>query len=245
MKKLISVLMAIILVTTSFIACSSSAKNSNKLIMATNAEFPPYEYKENNEFVGIDIEIAKYICEKAGKELEVLDIAFDSIIPSVNSGKADMGLAGMTVTEDRKQNVDFSDTYMTAVQAVILTENSPIKSIDDMRDKIIGVQTGTTGDMYCTDDYGDANIKRYNKIADGVQALKSGTIDCCVVDDEVAKNLISQNSGLKLLDTPYAEEEYAIAVKKGNTELLNMINEALNEMKGNGTLGEIKSKFIN
>lgn len=237
--------MTIILIAVSFTACSSSAKNSNKLIMATNAEFPPYEYKENNQFVGIDIEIAKYICEKAGKELEVLDIAFDSIIPSVNSGKADLGLAGMTVTEDRKQNVDFSDTYMTAVQAVILTNDSPIKSIDDMANKIIGVQTGTTGDMYCTGDYGDANIKRYNKIADGVQALKSGTIDCCVVDDEVAKNLVAQNSGLKLLDTPYAEEEYAIAVKKGNTELLNMINEALKEMKSNGKLNEIKAKFIN
>lgn len=245
MKKIISIVLLLSLAMTCLFACSNASKNSNKLIMATNAEFPPYEYKENNEFVGIDVEIAKYICEKAGKELEVLDIAFDSIIPSVNSGKADMGLAGMTVTEDRKKNVDFSDTYMTAVQAVIVTENSPILSIDDLNGKIIGVQTGTTGDMYCTDDYGDSNIRRYNKIADGVQALKSATIDCCVVDDEVAKNLIAQNSGLKLLDTPYAEEEYAIAVKKGNTEMLNLINEALSEMKTNGRLAEIKSKFIN
>ena len=214
------------------------------LVMVTNAEFPPYEYKEGNDFLGIDVEIAKAICESAGKELNILDIAFDSVIPSIINGKADMALSGITVTEERKENIDFSDTYMTAVQSVIVMENSDIKEISDLEGKLIGVQTGTTGDMYCSDDYGDENVKRYNKISDAVQAMKSGSIDCCVIDDQVAIAMIQANEGLKVLDTSYATEEYAIGVQKGNKELLDIINKTLADLKSSGKLDSIISKYI-
>ena len=225
MKKLLSIILVGAMII-SLIACTKKEAKvdttavSTTLVMATNAEFPPYEFKEDNQFKGIDVEVAGKIAEKLGTTVEILDIAFDSIIPSVMSGKADFGMAGMTVTEDRKQSVDFSNTYQTAVQAVIVPANSDIADIEGLTGKKIGVQLGTTGDIYCTDDFGDENISRYPKIVDGVQAMKSGMIDACVVDDQVAKAVVAQDEGsFKILNTPYAEEEYAIAVKKGNTEL--------------------------
>ena len=251
MKKLLSIILVGAMII-SLIACTKKEAKvdttavSTTLVMATNAEFPPYEFKEDNQFKGIDVEVAGKIAEKLGTTVEILDIAFDSIIPSVMSGKADFGMAGMTVTEDRKQSVDFSNTYQTAVQAVIVPANSDIADIEGLTGKKIGVQLGTTGDIYCTDDFGDENISRYPKIVDGVQAMKSGMIDACVVDDQVAKAVVAQDEGsFKILNTPYAEEEYAIAVKKGNTELLNKINAALDEMKNNGELAAIVSKYIN
>lgn len=251
MKKLLSIILAGAMILSLFACGSKKAKIdttsvSTTLVMATNAEFPPYEFKEANEFKGIDVEVSKKIAEKLGTTIEILDIAFDSIIPSVVSGKADFGMAGMTVTEDRKQSVDFSDTYQTAVQAVIVPADSDIATIDDLAGKKIGVQLGTTGDIYCTDDFGDENISRYPKIVDGVQAMKSGAIDACVIDDQVAKAVVAQDEGaFTILPTPYAEEEYAIAVKKGNTDLLNKINAALKEMKDSGELAAIVSKYIN
>lgn len=251
MKKLLSIILVGAMII-SLIACTKKEAKvdttavSTTLVMATNAEFPPYEFKEDNQFKGIDVEVAGKIAEKLGTTVEILDIAFDSIIPSVMSGKADFGMAGMTVTEDRKQSVDFSNTYQTAVQAVIVPANSDIADIEGLTGKKIGVQLGTTGDIYCTDDFGDENISRYPKIVDGVQAMKSGMIDACVVDDQVAKAVVAQDEGsFKILNTPYAEEEYAIAVKKGNLELLNKINAALDEMKNNGELAAIVSKYIN
>lgn len=240
MKKIISLLLIITMVASLF-GCKNSG---NKLVMVTNAEFPPYEYKDGGEFKGIDVEIATEIAKKLGKELQILDIQFDAIINSVDSGKADMGMAGMTVTEDRKQNVDFSNTYTTAVQSVIVKNNSGINKVDDLQGRVIGVQTGTTGDIYCSDDFGEDSIKRYNKAADAVQALVSGSIDSVVIDDQVAISLVANNTGLKILSTAYALEEYAICVKKGNTELLNQINDALDELTNDGTIDTIKAKYI-
>ncbi len=251
MKKFLSLTLSIMMVLA-LVACGNKATSSSttntssqKLIMCTNAEFPPYEYKDGGDFKGIDIEVAKLIGEKIGQEVEILDIAFDSLIPTVMSGKADFAMAGMTITEDRMQNVDFSHTYQTAVQSVVILANSSIATIDDLNGKKIGVQQGTTGDIYCTGDYGDANVERYPKILDGFQAMKAGKIDACVVDDQVAKTIVAtEPSSYKILDTAYAEEEYAIAVKKGNTELLNKINKAIDDIKSSGDLQRIIDNYI-
>ena len=214
------------------------------LIMATNAEFPPYEYHEGKDIVGIDVEIAKAVAEQMGAKFEVSDMAFDAIISAVDSGKADFGAAGMTVTEDRKKNVDFSDTYATSVQSVIIPENSDIKSIDDLKGKKIGVQQGTTGDIYATKDYGKDAIQPFPKGVDAVLALGAGKVDAVIIDGNTAKAFVADQKGLKLLDSAYAEEEYAICVKKGNTELRDGINAALKELKASGKLDEIVAKYI-
>lgn len=199
-----------------------------KLVMATNAEFPPYEYHDGDAIVGIDAEIAKAIADELGMELEIEDIAFDSIIPEIVSGKADMGLAGMTVTEDRMQSVDFSDTYAKASQKIIVTEDSEIASPDDLKGVIVGVQLGTTGDIYVSDLEADGTtVERYSKGFEAVQALSQGKIDAVVIDGEPAKTFVAETEGLKILEESFTDEEYAIAVKKGNTELLEKINGAL------------------
>ena len=216
-----------------------------RLIMATNAEFPPYEYHDGDAVVGIDAEIAKAIADELGMELEIEDIAFDSIIPEIVSGKADMGLAGMTVTEDRMQSVDFSDTYAKASQKIIVTEDSEIASPDDLKGVIVGVQLGTTGDIYVSDLEADGTtVERYSKGFEAVQALSQGKIDAVVIDGEPAKTFVAETQGLKILDESFTDEEYAIAVKKGNTELLEKINGALKTLKDNGTLDEIVAKYI-
>lgn len=252
MKKFLSLTLSIIMIA-SLVACGQKQAATNtagneaaaKLIMCTNAEFPPYEFKDGGEFKGIDVECATLIAQKLGTEVEILDIAFDSLIPTVMSGKADFAMAGMTVTEDRKQNVDFSHTYQVAVQTIVVPSGSSIKTVDDMYGKKIGVQTGTTGDIYCTGDFGEESMERYSKIIDGFQAMKAGKLDAIVIDDQVAKAIVEQDTAsFEILDTAYAEEEYAIAVKKGNTELLNKINSAIDEMKSNGQLKSIVDKYI-
>lgn len=221
------------------------------LVMATNAEFPPYEYHEGDEIVGIDVEIAAAIAEKLGMELQVEDMAFDSLIPAIQSNKADMVLAGMTVTEDRLESVNFSDSYATGVQVVIVKEDSDIKSVDDLladgANHSIGVQTATTGDIYCTGDIEDAGlgtVERYNKGADAIQALLAGKIDCVVIDSQPAKEFVEANEGLTILDTEYAVEDYAIALNKDNTELLDKVNAALKELTDDGTIQSILDKYI-
>ena len=223
---------------------AEAGSEGGTLVMATNAEFPPYEFHDGGEIVGIDVEIAAAIAEKMGKELVIEDVQFASIIPEILSGKADFGAAGMTVTEDRLVNVDFSDTYATAVQSIIVTADSEITGPDDLEGKLIGVQEGTTGDLYSTDDFGDDMVERYLKGVDAVQALLQGKVDVVIIDNEPAKVFVSENEGLKLLDAAYAEEEYAIAVKKGNTELLDQINSAIAELKESGKLDEITAKYI-
>lgn len=215
------------------------------LVMATNAEFPPYEYHDGGEIVGIDVEIAKAIADKLGMELEIEDVAFDSIIPEITSGKADMGLAGMTVTEDRKISVDFSDTYAKASQMIIVKEDSAIAGPDDLKGVVVGVQLGTTGDIYVSDlEAEGTTVERYNKGFEAVQALSQGKIDAVVIDGEPAKTFVAETEGIKMLEEAFTEEEYAIAVKKGNTELLDKINGALSELKSEGVLDEIVAKYI-
>lgn len=215
------------------------------LTMATNAYFPPYEYYEGNEIVGIDAEIAAAVAGKLGLKLEIEDMEFDSIIAAIQAGKADIGLAGMTVTDERKKSVNFSDSYATGVQAVIVKEDSDITSVDDLFDgKIIGTQLGTTGDIYSQDDFGEDNVDSYSKGGDAVMALISGKVDAVIIDNEPAKSFVSANQGLKILDTEYVSEDYAAALSKGNDALLNAINSALKELKESGELQAIVDKYI-
>lgn len=247
MKKLAKILtMALVgaFVVSAFTACGGS-KSENKLVMATNATFPPYEYVDGEEYKGIDVEAAQAIADKLGMELDIRDVEFGSIIAGVQSGKFDMGMAGMTVTDERKQSVDFSDTYAIGIQSVIVKEDSDIQSVDDISSaNKIGVQQDTTGDIYSTDDYGEDSVTRFKAGTDAVQALVSGKVDCVIIDNEPAKSYVAANSGLKILDTSYAEEEYAICVKKGNDELLGKINDALKELKEDGTIDTIVAKYI-
>ncbi len=219
--------------------------------MATNAEFPPYEYHEEGggPIVGIDAEIAGAIAEKLGLKLEISDMDFEAIIAAVQSGKADVGLAGMTVTEDRKVNVDFSTSYATGVQVIIVKEGSPITSVDDLfaGGHTIGVQQSTTGDLYTTWDLEDealATINRYNKGADAVQALITDKVECVVIDNEPAKAYVAANPGLIILETKYVEEQYAIAMPKNNTELSEAVNSALEGLIKDGTVQKIIDKYI-
>lgn len=223
---------------------AEQSENKGVLVMATNAEFPPYEFHDGGEIVGIDVEIAAAIAAEMGMDFEVEDIAFDSIIPEVQSGKADFGAAGMTVTEDRKQSVDFSDSYATATQVIIIKEdNADIVSPDDLEGKTIGVQLGTTGDIYASD-IADATIEQYNKGFEAVQALTQNKIDAVIIDGEPAKVFVAENEGLKILDEAFTTEEYAICVKKGNTELLDGINAAIASLKESGELQKIVDKYI-
>lgn len=222
-----------------------------KLVMATNATFPPYEYYEGDQIVGIDAEIAGAIAEKLGLELVIEDMEFDSIVESVKGGKADIGMAGMTVTPDRAEAVHFTDTYSTGVQVVIVTEDSPITSVDDLfaegANHIVGVQRNTTGDIYATGDIEDAGlgtIDRYSKATDAAQALKTGKVDCVIIDNEPAKAFVQEIEGLKILDTEYVTEDYAGAMSYDNEELYNAVNAALAELIADGTVKSIVDKYI-
>ena len=214
------------------------------LTMATNAEFEPWEYKEGDNIVGIDADMAKAICDKMGYDLKIDDMAFESILAAVSSGKAEFGAAGMTVTDERKQSVDFTDSYATGIQSVIVKEGSSIKSIDDLKGKKIGVQLATTGDIYAKDDFGEENVEEYNKGADAVMALTSGKIDAVIIDNQPAKSFVETTDGLQILDTDYVQEDYAAAIQKGNTDLLNAVNGALKELKEDGTIQKILDKYI-
>ena len=214
------------------------------LTMGTNAAFPPYEYYEGDTVVGIDAEIAQAIAEKLGLSLEIVDMDFNSIITAVQSGKVDVGIAGMTVEPDRLENVDFTDSYATGVQVVIVTEDSDIASVDDLEGKLIGAQEGTTGWSYCSEDYGDDMVIPYTNGATAVQALLDGKVDCVVIDQQPALSFVEANEGLKILETEYAVEDYAIAVSKDNTALRDAINTALNELIEDGTVQGILDKYI-
>lgn len=279
MKKFAMLLAALLLMSTLFAACGDSkdtgsgasqpggaassseaageesaqpadnGDGDNTLVMATNAFFEPYEYYEGDEIVGIDAEVGKAIADKLGMDFEISDVDFDAIIPNVQSGKASMGMAGMTVTPDREKNVSFTRSYAKGIQVVIVPEDSEIASIDDMAGKMIGVQQGTTGDIYCSDTtenggFGEENVTRYNKGSDAVMALLSGKVDCVVIDNEPAKSFVAANEGLKILETAYTEEEYAICIAKDNEELLEKVDTALGELIDDGTVQKIIDKYI-
>ena len=215
------------------------------LTMSTNAAFPPYEMTaDDGSFEGIDIEVAGAIAEKLGLELQVDDMDFDAALLAAQTGKSDMVMAGVTVTEDRQTVMDFSNTYANGIQVVIVPEDSAIATIDDLQGKMIGVQRGTTGDSYCSDDFGDENVTKYDNGLTAVQALMNGQVDAVVIDNAPAQEFVEANPGLKILDTEYANEEYAIGVAKGNTQLLDAINGALAELTEDGTIQAIVDKYI-
>ena len=261
MKKLLCLVLMLAMLVACFAGCG--AKEDDTLVMATNATFPPYEYIENGEYVGIDVEIAKLIAKELGKELEIKDVEFGSIIGGVKSGKFDIGMAGMTVTEDRKVNVNFSTTYATGIQSVIVKSDCTYASYEDFYTGFdaegnpqgvvegikIGVQQDTTGDIYCSSEpakwgFGEENVIRYKTGADAVQALIEGKVTAVIIDNEPAKSFVASNEGLKIQETAFTEEEYAIAVNKKNDELLEDINAALKKLTDNGEIQKIIDKYI-
>ena len=261
MKKLLAVMLAAMMLLA-MVACGNNNSEptpeptptpdeTKTLYMATEGTFPPYEYYDGDKLVGIDVEVAGAIAEKLGMKLEVVDIAFDSIVSGVQAGKYDMGMAGMTVTDERKEQVNFSDSYATGVQVVIVKDDSPITSVDDLfadgASTVVGTQAGTTGFIYATSDIEDAGlgtVKSFGKTTDAVEALKNGQVDCVILDNEPAKALVAANEGLHILDTEYAVEDYAIAIAKENTDLLEKVNKALAELTADGTLQSIVDKYI-
>lgn len=269
MKKFTAAMLTMALAGTMLTGCGSSASNNTaddsaakdsttasdtaadyklatdgKLTMATNAYFEPWEYYDGENIVGIDPEVAQAIADKLGLELEIMDMDFDSIITAVSAGKADIGMAGMTVTDERKQNVDFSQTYASAIQAIIVPDGSDIKTADDMEGKKIGVMQGFTGDLNCTEQFGEDAVVRFNKSAEAVMALTQGKIDCIVIDNEPAKKIIAANEGLSILDSKYTQEDYAIAFAKGNDALRDAVDNALGELIEDGTVEKIMNEYI-
>ena len=245
MKKIIAMILVAMLAFAGVSAMAESLK------MCTNVAFPPYEfYGEDGEPTGIDIEIAKAIAAKLGYDLEVVDIEFGQCIPGVQSGKYDFSAAGMTVTEERKQMVQFTDTYATAQQVVIVPADCEMTSLDDFVTANgtvkVGVQMATTGDLYTTWDYedeGKGTVDRYANGAAAVQALLAGKVDCVVIDNEPAKNFVAQNEGLKILDSAYAVEDYAMAFAK-ESPIYADFNAALAELIEDGTVQGIIDTFI-
>ena len=263
MKKVLSLILCFAMVFALCALVGCGKKDDNKLTMATNAAFPPYEYKDGNGFAGIDVEIAQLIADKLGMELEIVDIEFGAIVAGVQSGKYDMGMAGLTVTDERKKSVNFSNSYATGIQSVIVSADSSYVSFEDfytgfdaegnpsgVKENIkIGVQQDTTGDIYSSSEpkawgFGEKNVIRYKTGADAVEALKNGKVTAVIIDNEPAKSFVASNTGLKILEGAYTEENYAICVSKDNTELLEKINKALDELKKEGKIDEIINKYI-
>ena len=230
--------------STSAAAGELTTVEAGKLTMATNAAFPPYEMTTDaGDFEGIDIETAQAIADKLGLELQIDDMDFDAALLSVQQGKADIVMAGVTVTDERKAVMDFSDSYATGIQSIIVPEGSDIASPDDLAGKKIGTQRGTTGYIYCSDDFGDDSVVAYDDGLTAVQALNNGQVDAVVIDNAPAKEFIAANPGLKILDTSYAEEDYAIGMAK-NSPLEDAVNSVLEELKADGTLQAIVDKYI-
>ena len=218
--------------------------NAGKLTMSTNAAFPPYEMtNDDGGFEGIDVEIAGAIAEKLGLELQIDDMDFDAAQLAAQNGKSDIVMAGLTVNEERMKVMDFSDVYSTGVQVIIVKEGSDI-TIDNLGEQLIGTQRGTTGNIYCTDDYGEDHVVAYDDGITATQALVSGSVDCVVIDSAPAAEFVKANPGLTILDTEYVTEDYAIGMAKGNTALLNAVNGALNELIEDGTVADIVAKYI-
>lgn len=221
-----------------------STVEAGKLHMSTNAAFPPYEMvADDGSFEGIDVEVAGAIAEKLGLELVVDDMDFDAALLAAQNGQSDIVMAGVSVTDERKQVMEFSDTYTTAVQVIIVPEGSDV-TVDNLGEKMIGTQRGTTGYIYCSDDYGEDHVTAYDDGATAVQALLGGQVDCVVIDSAPAQEFVKANPGLTILDTEYVTEEYAIGMAKGNTELLDAVNGALKTLIDDGTVQSIIDKYI-
>lgn len=233
--------MIFILFILMFLVCGCS-RNENELIMVTEAGFAPYEYYDNNEIVGVDIDIAKEIAKELGKELVVKDVAFDSIINEVKSGKADFGAAGISYNDERAKQVDFSINYTISKQVVIVKDNSKIKDVSDVNDQKIAVQLGSVADTLLTNKYSKVTLVREKKYLAAIQDLKDNKVDAVVMDELPAKEMIKNNNNLVILDGALAEDSYGMVVKKGNKELLDTINGVLERLVNDG---KIDSFIIN
>ncbi len=253
MKKLVSVLLILVLAIGLLAGCNTEKDmtiEKGKLIMSTNAAFPPYEMTDDNgNYIGIDVEVAKAIAEKLGLELVIDDMGFTAALEAAQDGKSDMVMAGVTVNEDRLAVMDFSDSYAKGVQVVIVKEDSDIVSIDDLEGKTIGAQMGTTGYIYASSTpedggYGEENVIPYDNGITAVQALQNGQIDCVIIDNGPAQEFVAANPGLKILDTEWVVEDYAIGFAKGNTTLIEAVNGALKELIADGTVQSIIDKYI-
>lgn len=209
-----------------------------------SVDLPPYEFYEGDQMKGIDVEIADEISKKLGVEVKLHDMDFSTIIASIESGKLDGGISGFTVTEDRKKSVNFSKTYASSMQSVLLKQDSPIKSTDDLEGKKIGTQLGTTGDMIAQEDFGEENVQSFAKFPDAVLSLQGGKLDAIILDEATAIKFAEANDDLKILESPYTQEEYAIAVAKDKDKLLEEINKAIDDLKETGKLQEIVDKYI-
>lgn len=218
--------------------CGCTKKNENQLVMVTEAGFAPYEYYENGEVVGVDVDIAKEIAKYLGKTLVVKDIAFDSIINEVKTGKADFGAAGISYSDDRAKNVDFSINYAVSKQVVIVNNNSSITNVNGISNKKIAVQLGSIADTFVTEKYKSANVVRQKKYLAAIEDLKTGKVDCVVMDELPAKEIVSKNEGIKILDGSLTNDSYGMVVKKDNKELLDAINIVLQKLKDEGKIDE-------
>ncbi len=254
MKKLLTLVLALALVL-SLAACGgqedSYTVEAGKLHMSTNAQFPPYEMvADDGGFEGIDVEVAGLIAEKLGLELVVDDMGFTAALEAVQNGKSDIAMGAITVNDERKASMDFTDTYATGIQVVIVPEGSPIAAVDDLANAaLIGTQEGTTGYAYCSaapedGGYGEEHVVAYESGAVAIQALLNGQVDCVVIDNQPAQEYVKANPGLMILDTEFAVEDYAIAVAKGNTVMLEKVNKALNELIADGSVQKVIDKYI-
>ncbi|MDO4438849.1 MAG: basic amino acid ABC transporter substrate-binding protein [Eubacteriales bacterium] len=228
-------------------AAETKAESGEKqvLTMATNAEFEPWEFHDGDDIIGIDAEVAAAIADKLGMELKIEDMAFDAVIPSIASGKCDIGMAAISVTEERKLSVDFSDSYAdSALQILVKKDNTEITGVDTLEGKKIGAQNGTTGDLKASELVGDDNVERFPSYFEAVQSLKQGKIDAIIIDKAPAKAFLAQNDDIMQAGEDLDLEEYAIAIKKGNTELQEKLNKAIEELKADGTFDKIVDKYI-
>lgn len=232
MKRLCLIIFIMILM------CGCSKKDKNQLVMVTEAGFAPYEYYENGEVVGVDVDIAREIAKYLGKKLVVKDIAFDSIINEVKTGKADFGAAGISYSDDRAKNVDFSINYAVSKQVVIVNNNSSITNVNEISNKKIAVQLGSIADTFVTEKYKSANVVRQKKYLAAIEDLKTGKVDCVVMDELPAKEIVSKNEGIKILDGSLTNDSYGMIVKKGNKELLDAINTVLQNLKDESKIDE-------
>ena len=257
MKKIFALILSVLMIASLMVGCSDSKSNNKygtiekgKLIMSTNAAFPPYEMTDDNgNFIGIDVEIAQAIADKLGMELEIDNMEFTAALEAAQNGKSDIVMAGVTVTDDRLMVMDFSDSYATGIQVVIVTEDSDIATLDDLEGKKIGTQMGTTGYIYASDTpdnggYGEDNVVAYDNGITAVQALKNGQIDAVIIDNAPAQAFVEANPGLKILETEWVTENYAIGFAKGNKKLVDAVNGALAELIEDGTVQKIIDKYI-
>lgn len=241
MKKLIKVLAVIMLLAMVFTA--AGCKKAEKLTVATNAEFPPFEFKDGEEFVGIDMELAYALGEKLGMEVEIVDMEFDSVVAAVQSGQCKIGMSGLTINPDREKKVDFTISYYDAEQAIIVKEDGAIATKADLEGKKIGVQTGTTGET-AANDIKDAQVSSYSNGAEAVVLLLNGTLDAVVIDNQPAKTYVEKNDGIKAITGQFEAEKYGFAVKKGDAAFLKKVNDALEELIDSGEYQSILDKYI-